>query len=63
MHPGASESVPSFAVITPRSHHPKGVNATMMDGSVRMIRNTIDMQTFRALGTRAGGEKFSEDAF
>ncbi len=63
MPPGASATVPSFAVIRPRSHHPNGVNATMMDGSVRFIRNTIAMPTFRALGTRAGGEKLSEDAF
>jgi len=63
MHPGASATVPSFAVITPRCHHPNGVNATMMDGSVRFIRNTIAMPTFQALGTRAGGEKRSDDAF
>lgn len=41
-----------------RSYHPGGVNVLLADGSVRFVRNTIDAATWRALGTRAGGEVF-----
>jgi prepilin-type N-terminal cleavage/methylation domain-containing protein/prepilin-type processing-associated H-X9-DG protein len=39
-----------------RSYHANGVNVLLGDGSVRFIRNGIDAGTWRALGTRAGGE-------
>jgi prepilin-type N-terminal cleavage/methylation domain-containing protein/prepilin-type processing-associated H-X9-DG protein len=39
-----------------RSRHPGGVNAAMSDGSVRFYRNAIDLTTWRALGSMAGGE-------
>ncbi|MEW4569597.1 DUF1559 domain-containing protein [Tautonia sp. JC769] len=39
-----------------RSGHPGGVNAAMADGSVRWFADSIDQQTWRALGTRSGGE-------
>jgi hypothetical protein len=38
------------------SSHPGGFNASMGDGAVRFIRNTIDPKVFRALITRASGE-------
>ncbi len=38
------------------SLHPGGFNASMADGSVRFLKNTIDLNVFRALITRAGGE-------
>jgi prepilin-type processing-associated H-X9-DG protein len=39
-----------------RSYHSGGVNLGMVDGSVRFIPNSIDPVTFRALGSRNGGE-------
>jgi prepilin-type N-terminal cleavage/methylation domain-containing protein/prepilin-type processing-associated H-X9-DG protein len=39
-----------------RSAHTGGVNAAMADGSVRFFSNSIDLYTWRALGTRSGGE-------
>ena len=39
-----------------RSHHSGGVNAAMVDGSVRFISNDINFVTWRQLGTRAGNE-------
>lgn len=39
-----------------RSNHPGGVNALMGDGSVRFVQDSIDRDTWRALGTCAGGE-------
>jgi prepilin-type N-terminal cleavage/methylation domain-containing protein/prepilin-type processing-associated H-X9-DG protein len=39
-----------------RSRHPGGVNVLLADGSVRFVPDTISLPTWRALGTRAGGE-------
>jgi prepilin-type N-terminal cleavage/methylation domain-containing protein len=54
---------PTFAAVTARSHHPSGVNALLGDGSVRFVKSTIDGRTWRALGTVAGGEVLSGDAY
>jgi prepilin-type N-terminal cleavage/methylation domain-containing protein/prepilin-type processing-associated H-X9-DG protein len=43
-----------------RSYHPNGVNALFGDGSVHFINNQIDMATWRAMGTRNGGETFDD---
>jgi prepilin-type N-terminal cleavage/methylation domain-containing protein/prepilin-type processing-associated H-X9-DG protein len=45
-----------FGAIISRSYHAGGVNALFMDGSVKFISNSIDQATWRALGTRNGGE-------
>lgn len=47
---------PTFAAVTSRSYHPGAVQAMYMDGSVRLMSNTIDLSTWRALCTRAGRE-------
>jgi prepilin-type processing-associated H-X9-DG protein len=39
-----------------RSYHLGGVNAAMGDGSVRFFANSIDQNTWRGMGTRAGNE-------
>jgi len=53
---GKSSTVPTYAAVTSRSYHPDVVNAAMMDGSVRTIRDTIALEVWRALSTREGGE-------
>jgi prepilin-type N-terminal cleavage/methylation domain-containing protein/prepilin-type processing-associated H-X9-DG protein len=45
------------------SNHPGGVNVTMGDGSVRFIKDTINLPTWWALGTKSNGEVVSADAF
>jgi prepilin-type N-terminal cleavage/methylation domain-containing protein/prepilin-type processing-associated H-X9-DG protein len=44
-----------------RSNHPGGVNVCFCDGSVRFIRDSINLATWRALGTRAGGEVINDN--
>jgi prepilin-type processing-associated H-X9-DG protein len=41
--------------------HSGGMNACLGDGSVRFIRESIDMATYRALGSRNGGEVLASD--
>jgi prepilin-type processing-associated H-X9-DG protein len=45
------------------SWHPGGVNCTFADGSVRFVKNSINMLTWMALGTRANGEVISSDSY
>lgn len=42
------------------SEHPTGINVALADGSVRFYTETIDIATWRALGSRNGGEVISE---
>ena len=42
-----------------RSNHVGGVNVALADGSARFVEDTVDLSTWRALGTRAGGEQVS----
>jgi prepilin-type N-terminal cleavage/methylation domain-containing protein/prepilin-type processing-associated H-X9-DG protein len=46
-----------------RGRHPGGVNSLLADGHVQFIKNSINIQTWRALGTIRGGEVISSDAF
>ena len=45
------------------SQHSGGVNVCMADGSVKFIKNSINRQTWGALGTKAGGEVLSADSY
>ena len=42
------------------SRHTGGMNAAVADGSVRFVRQSVDANTWRAVGTRAGGEVSGE---
>ncbi len=54
---------PTFAAVTARSYHPGGVNVLLGDGSVHFVRSTIAGPTWRALGSVAGDEVISADAY
>ena len=49
--------------VPPSSQHPGGVNTLFGDGSVKFIKNSVSLLTWRALGTRNGGETISADAY
>jgi prepilin-type N-terminal cleavage/methylation domain-containing protein/prepilin-type processing-associated H-X9-DG protein len=46
-----------------RSMHPGGGNFAMCDGSVKFIKNSINMSVYQGLSTRGMGEVISSDAF
>jgi prepilin-type N-terminal cleavage/methylation domain-containing protein/prepilin-type processing-associated H-X9-DG protein len=52
---------PLRIMTTANSQHPGGVNVALGDGSVRFIANSIDLATWRAMGTRNGGEVLNGD--
>ena len=45
---------------TARSNHNGGVNAALLDGSVRFVADAIDLVPWQALGTRAGDDAAGE---
>jgi prepilin-type N-terminal cleavage/methylation domain-containing protein len=48
--------------VPPSSHHPGGVNVLNGDGGVRFVKESVDLNTWRAYGTRNGREVFSADS-
>ena len=44
------------------SYHPGGANFLMVDGSVRFLKQTMDLKVFSAYLSRRGGEIISSDA-
>jgi prepilin-type N-terminal cleavage/methylation domain-containing protein/prepilin-type processing-associated H-X9-DG protein len=55
------QSLTATAVVqSVRTYHPGGGNFLLADGSVRFIRNAINLNTYQALGTRHGGEPLTD---
>ncbi|MGQ0635811.1 MAG: DUF1559 family PulG-like putative transporter [Planctomycetaceae bacterium] len=50
----------TYAAITSRSYHVQVVHVMLGDGSVRGVSDSINLQVWRSLGTRAGGEVTGE---
>jgi prepilin-type N-terminal cleavage/methylation domain-containing protein/prepilin-type processing-associated H-X9-DG protein len=46
-----------------QSNHPGGVNVLMADGSAKFIKDSINPQSWMALGTKGGGEVISSDSY
>jgi prepilin-type N-terminal cleavage/methylation domain-containing protein/prepilin-type processing-associated H-X9-DG protein len=47
-------------IIPPRSLHSGGVNVVLGDGSVKFIRDSIDILTFQRLGSRSDGQPLGD---
>ena len=47
----------------PNSNHPGGVNLCFADGSVRFVKDSVNVASWWAIGTRAGGEVVSSDSY
>ena len=45
------------------SYHPGGANVLMGDGSCKFLKNSTNMNTIWALGSRAQGEIVSSDSY
>jgi prepilin-type N-terminal cleavage/methylation domain-containing protein/prepilin-type processing-associated H-X9-DG protein len=45
------------------SYHSGGVNTLMTDGSVKFIKDSVNIRTWWSLGTKSGGEVVSMDSF
>jgi prepilin-type N-terminal cleavage/methylation domain-containing protein/prepilin-type processing-associated H-X9-DG protein len=52
---------PSNCSMSANSAHSGGLNLVMCDGSVRFVSNNISIITWRAMGTRNGGEVLGND--
>ena len=50
---------PSFAMVTSRSYHRGMVQTVHLDGSVRVVDDSIELPIWRAAATRRGGETTS----
>jgi prepilin-type N-terminal cleavage/methylation domain-containing protein/prepilin-type processing-associated H-X9-DG protein len=50
------------SMIGASSSHPGGVNVGFLDGSVKFIKDSISLQTWGAIATKAGGEVISADS-
>jgi len=49
--------------ITSRSRHPGGVNSLFADGHVQFVKDSVNVNSWQALGSRNGGEVVSADSF
>lgn len=52
---------PSSMLMVANSNHAQGVNLLLCDGSVRSVSNSVSIGTWRAVGSRNGGDVLGND--
>jgi prepilin-type N-terminal cleavage/methylation domain-containing protein/prepilin-type processing-associated H-X9-DG protein len=52
---------PGTMMMPTQGAHPQGINVLLCDGSVRFVRDSIRIDTWRAVGSRNGGEVIGGD--
>ena len=62
-YPDCTDSGRAAGISGPRSLHPGGTNVLFLDGHVQFVKDSVSLQTFRAVATINGGEVISADAF
>jgi prepilin-type N-terminal cleavage/methylation domain-containing protein/prepilin-type processing-associated H-X9-DG protein len=60
---GGNDSIGMSNLSNADSYHPGGVNVLMVDGSVKFIKNSVNLSSWWSLGTIGGGEVVSADSF
>jgi prepilin-type processing-associated H-X9-DG protein len=55
--------IDNTSIMNATSLHPGGINTLLADGSVTFIKDTIQLQTWWALGTKSGNEVVSKDQY
>ena len=60
-NPPCNGNDPSFNAA--RSHHGGGVDVLFCDGSVKFVRDTVNIETWRALSTKDAGEVIAGDGY
>jgi prepilin-type processing-associated H-X9-DG protein len=68
--PNPAASPPCFAATgsqlefnAARSYHTGGVNVVFCDGSVKFVKDSVNLATWRAISTMNGNEVLSGDAY
>jgi prepilin-type N-terminal cleavage/methylation domain-containing protein/prepilin-type processing-associated H-X9-DG protein len=58
--PGYTGTMANMAMqVPPSSYHSGGANVLFGDGAVHFVKNSVDLRTWRGLGTKNGGEVVS----
>ncbi len=60
---GFEQFISPIGAASSSSNHPGGVNVAFTDGSVKFIRDSINLTTWWALGSRGTGETISADSY
>jgi prepilin-type N-terminal cleavage/methylation domain-containing protein/prepilin-type processing-associated H-X9-DG protein len=60
-NPPCTNSNSQYAHKTARSKHTGGVNVLFGDGSVRFMKNSVQLVTWRAMGTMDGGDVYTDN--
>jgi prepilin-type N-terminal cleavage/methylation domain-containing protein/prepilin-type processing-associated H-X9-DG protein len=53
---GNTPDIPDRGMIGAQSYHPGGVNVGFLDGSVKFIKDSVNLQTWGSIATAAGAE-------